>query len=169
MNTAMACRMWVYRMVCVAISVLGLSMFISFVGAFACSLLAFILPAARNLVFLGSKLSLHQTTESELPRTLLMACRMWVYRIVRVAMVSLVGAIAVSVPGFSMFISFVGSFACSSLAFILPAACHLVLFGPKLPWASRAMDYALILFGVMGMVFGVAHSIGLMIASKGHE
>jgi proton-coupled amino acid transporter len=88
---------------------------------------------------------------------------------VRVAMVALVGAIAVSVPGFSMFISFVGSFACSSLAFILPAACHLVLFGPKLSWAGSAMDYSLILFGLMGMVFGVAHSIGLMIASKGHE
>lgn len=79
-------------------------------------------------------------------------------------MVTLVGLIAISVPGFTTFIAFVGSFACSSLAFILPAACHLVLFRDKLSRAAAAMDYFLMAFGFTGMVFGVAHSIQDMAA-----
>lgn len=79
-------------------------------------------------------------------------------------MVTLVGLIAISVPGFTTFIAFVGSFACSSLAFILPAACHLVLFNEKLSRAAAAMDYFLILFGFTGMIFGVAHSIQDMVS-----
>lgn len=83
----------------------------------------------------------------------------------RVAVVAAVGFIAVSVPGFELFVSFVGSFACSSLAFILPAWCHLVLFQGKLSRFSTAMDYFLIVFGLTGMLFGVSMSIHDMVTA----
>ena len=93
-------------------------------------------------------------------------CRTTALRILRVIVVSLVGFIAVSVPGFELFVSFVGSFACSSLAFILPAWCHLVLYHGKLSRMLVAMDYFLIAFGLTGMFFGVAMSIHDMVTGK---
>lgn len=77
----------------------------------------------------------------------------------RITVVAIVGFVAVSVPGFSLFIAFVGCFCCASLAFIIPAACHLVLFAEKLTSLQRALDYFLMLFGFAGMVFGVAQVV----------
>jgi solute carrier family 36 (proton-coupled amino acid transporter) len=86
-------------------------------------------------------------------------CRWFVYKLARIVIVALIGLIAIAVPGFGFFISFIGSFCCASLAFILPATCHLVLFTGKMPWWQTYMDYFLIMFGFTGMVFGVGHSI----------
>lgn len=77
-----------------------------------------------------------------------------------------------SVPGFGVFIAFIGSFACASLAFILPATCHLALFaagrenGAKMPAWQAAMDYGLIMFGFVGMVFGVGESLHAMLTGS---
>jgi Transmembrane amino acid transporter protein len=73
--------------------------------------------------------------------------------------VAIIGLIAIAVLGFGSFISFIGSFCCASLAFILPATCHLVLFTGKMPWWQAYMDYFLIMFGFTGIVFGVGDSV----------
>jgi solute carrier family 36 (proton-coupled amino acid transporter) len=91
-------------------------------------------------------------------------CRGFVFKVLRVCVVALLGAIAISVPGFDHFVTFVGSFCCSSLAFIIPAACHLVLFHDKLTPPARILDYFLVVFGFAGMIFGVWKSIQSMAA-----
>ena len=45
----------------------------------------------------------------------------------------MVGLVAMFVPGFGFFISLIGSLACSVLAFVIPALCHLSLFGEEMP------------------------------------
>lgn len=80
-------------------------------------------------------------------------------KVIRTLLVLLIGLVAISVPGFELFVSFIGSLCCAPLAFIIPAACHLVLYRGKLSWAAQGMDYAMLLFGFTGMVFGVAHAL----------
>eukprot|EP00892_Ulva_mutabilis_P009273 jgi/Ulvmu1/6718/UM030_0051.1 len=87
------------------------------------------------------------------------ARRWMVVRVLRTLVVLLLGLIARCVPGFELFVSFIGSLCCAPLAFIIPATCHLVLHQGKLSWAAKAMDYCMLLFGFTGMVFGVAHAI----------
>lgn len=77
----------------------------------------------------------------------------------RTLIVLLIGVVAISVPGFELFVTFIGSLCCAPLAFIIPAACHLVLYHGKLSWPAQAMDYAMLVFGFTGMVFGVAQAL----------
>lgn len=86
-------------------------------------------------------------------------CRWMVMKVLRTLIVMLIGIVAVSVPGFELFVSFIGSLCCAPLAFIIPATCHLVLYQGKLGWHTKAMNYCMLLFGFTGMVFGVAHGI----------
>jgi solute carrier family 36 (proton-coupled amino acid transporter) len=95
------------------------------------------------------------------------ACRWALFKAMRVAVVAAVGFIAVSVPGFSVFIAFVGCFCCASLAFIIPATCHLILFAGKLTAAQRCFDYFLILFGFTGMIFGIGQTVHGMVTGEG--
>ena len=51
-----------------------------------------------------------------------------VFNVARCCIVGLVALAAVSVPRFGDFISLIGSLCCGLLAFVVPAACHLMLF-----------------------------------------
>lgn len=53
---------------------------------------------------------------------------------VRVALVLIIALVAAGVPGFGLFIALIGSLACASLSFIVPALCHLILFKSDLNW-----------------------------------
>lgn len=52
----------------------------------------------------------------------------------RVGLVLVIALIAAGVPGFGLFISLIGSLACASLSFIVPALCHLLLFRADINW-----------------------------------
>ena len=54
--------------------------------------------------------------------------------VVRIALVLFIALVAAGVPGFGLFISLIGSLACASLSFIVPALCHLILFKRDLNW-----------------------------------
>lgn len=53
---------------------------------------------------------------------------------VRIALVLFIALVAAGVPGFGLFISLIGSLACASLSFIVPALCHLILFKTEMNW-----------------------------------
>jgi amino acid permease len=57
-----------------------------------------------------------------------------VFVAVRIALVLLIALVAAGVPGFGLFISLIGSLACASLSFIIPALCHLILFRTDINW-----------------------------------
>ena len=57
-----------------------------------------------------------------------------VFAAVRISLVLLIALVAAGVPGFGLFIALIGSLACASLSFIVPALCHLILFKPDLNW-----------------------------------
>ena len=57
-----------------------------------------------------------------------------VFVAVRIALVLLIALVAAGVPGFGLFIALIGSLACASLSFIIPALCHLVLFRTDINW-----------------------------------
>lgn len=57
-----------------------------------------------------------------------------VFAAVRISLVLLIALVAAGVPGFGLFIALIGSLACASLSFIVPALCHLILFKSDLNW-----------------------------------
>lgn len=57
-----------------------------------------------------------------------------VFAAVRISLVLLIALVAAGVPGFGLFIALIGSLACASLSFIVPALCHLILFQSDLNW-----------------------------------
>lgn len=61
------------------------------------------------------------------------------FRCTRTAIVLVAALMAMFVPGFGAFISLIGSLACALLAFVIPAFCHLRIFGKDLP---RCADVA---------------------------
>lgn len=60
--------------------------------------------------------------------------RSLIFAAVRTCLVLLIAVVAISVPGFGLFISLVGSLACASLSFIVPCLCHLMLFKSDSNW-----------------------------------
>lgn len=86
-----------------------------------------------------------------------------VQRVFRFLVVLAVGILATSVPGFGTFISLIGSLCCASLAFIVPALCHLVLHRNEMRWFGCSVDVFLIAFGAVGMFIGVTDSIRTLI------
>jgi amino acid permease len=85
-----------------------------------------------------------------------------IMKIMRTAIVCFIAWVAVSVPGFGAFVGFIGSFCGATLAFILPAIAHLVLFHGNMSRIKLALDYFVVAFGCTGMVFGVAESLKMM-------
>ena len=57
-----------------------------------------------------------------------------VFVAIRVGLVLCIALVAAGVPGFGLFISLIGSLACASLSFIVPALCHLILFRADISW-----------------------------------
>jgi len=57
-----------------------------------------------------------------------------VFVAIRIGLVLFIALVAAGVPGFGLFISLIGSLACASLSFIVPALCHLILFRTDMNW-----------------------------------
>lgn len=73
---------------------------------------------------------------------------------IRGLIILIVAAIAVMVPTFSVFISFVGSTVCAMMAFVFPAFFHLHVFKGSLPTWQWAFDWILIGAGLAFAVYG---------------
>lgn len=82
-----------------------------------------------------------------------------VFAAVRIGLVLFIALVAAGVPGFGLFIALIGSLACASLSFIVPALCHLILFKSDLNWFWASKDVFLIIFGTVGAVCGSAQAI----------
>ncbi|XP_044469262.1 amino acid transporter AVT3B-like [Mangifera indica] len=87
---------------------------------------------------------------------------MWL-RWLLVLVVSLVGLL---VPNFADFLSLVGSSVCCVLGFVLPALFHWVVFKEELGWGGKALDAAIVGFGVMIGISGTYSSLMEIFASK---
>lgn len=89
-----------------------------------------------------------------------------IMKLMRTAIVCFIAWVAVTVPGFGAFVGFIGSFCGATLAFILPAISHLVLFNGNMTRIQQALDYFMVAFGFTGMVFGVAESLKMMVEGE---
>lgn len=86
------------------------------------------------------------------------------FRTLRALIVLLAAYIAVSVPGFGIFISLVGSTVCAMLAFVLPGLFHLKIFQGELSWFTRLFDYVLIIFGITFGTIGTYNTLASVLA-----
>ncbi|KAL0023628.1 hypothetical protein WJX77_008721 [Trebouxia sp. C0004] len=91
-----------------------------------------------------------------------------VFVAVRIALVLLIALVAAGVPGFGLFISLIGSLACASLSFIIPALCHLILFRTDINWFWAGKDIFLIIFGTIGAVCGSAQAVSDIVKALRH-
>eukprot|EP00891_Asterochloris_glomerata_P007096 jgi/Astpho2/7096/Aster-01925 len=83
--------------------------------------------------------------------------------VIRTALVLTATVVAVAVPGFGSFISLIGSGACATLSFTVPALCHMLIFRSEGGWATLAMDALLVAFGIIGAVLGTCDSVAELI------
>ncbi|OAY61003.1 amino acid transporter AVT3B [Manihot esculenta] len=67
--------------------------------------------------------------------------------------------VAMSIPNFADFLSLVGSSVCCTLAFVLPALFHLMVFKEELDWSGLVIDSAIVVFGVVVAVAGTWFSL----------
>ncbi|XP_066333719.1 amino acid transporter ANT1-like [Miscanthus floridulus] len=77
----------------------------------------------------------------------------------RVAVLVALSAIACFVPAFGSFASFVGSTVCALLSFVLPALFHLYIVGHAAGAAQRAVDWAILLFGLAFAAHGLYDAV----------
>ena len=77
----------------------------------------------------------------------------------RVAVLVALSAISCFVPAFGSFASFVGSTVCALLSFVLPALFHLRVVGHAAGAAQRAVDWAILLFGLAFAAHGLYDAV----------
>lgn len=77
----------------------------------------------------------------------------------RSTVVICLAVLAASVPGFGIFVSFVGSTVCALLSFVLPATFHLTLLGSSLRLWQKALDIGLLLCGLLFAVYGTYNTV----------
>ncbi|KAH7424871.1 hypothetical protein KP509_11G028900 [Ceratopteris richardii] len=75
--------------------------------------------------------------------------------ITRIVMLLLVGVIAIMIPTFGVFISFIGNTVCAILGFVLPAFFHLRVFKGSISTCRWAVDFILIGVGIAFATYGV--------------
>ncbi|XP_038976398.1 amino acid transporter AVT3B-like [Phoenix dactylifera] len=80
-------------------------------------------------------------------------------------LVAAVSLAAMLVPNFADFLSLVGSSVCIVLAFVLPAAFHLKVFGMELGWGSVAADLGILVLGLALAVSGTVSSLQEILSS----
>ncbi|GLJ23089.1 hypothetical protein SUGI_0435880 [Cryptomeria japonica] len=80
--------------------------------------------------------------------------QMVLLKILRAGTVVILAVLALSVPGFGIFVSLVGSTVCALLAFVFPALIHLKTFKGSLNSAQKALDMAILTFGTVFAVYG---------------
>ncbi|XP_020217054.1 amino acid transporter AVT3C [Cajanus cajan] len=73
--------------------------------------------------------------------------------------VLLTSLVALLVPNFADFLSFVGSCVCVVLSFVLPALFHCIVFKEELGWRCVLSDGAIVVFGFVIAVFGTYTSL----------
>ncbi|KAH7306337.1 hypothetical protein KP509_22G007200 [Ceratopteris richardii] len=73
---------------------------------------------------------------------------------IRVIILLITGAIAIMVPVFGVFVSFVGSTVCAMLAFVFPAFFHLQVFKNRISTWQWIVDLVLIVAGIAFAVYG---------------
>jgi solute carrier family 32 (vesicular inhibitory amino acid transporter) len=67
--------------------------------------------------------------------------------------------VAVFCPSFSFLCSLVGLVCTMTVSVIFPCAAHLKMFGPKLSWSQKLMDWIFIVFGVVLGIVGTLASL----------
>ena len=73
----------------------------------------------------------------------------WRKNLIRSIIVILTAIIAISIPYFSLFVSLVGAFGSSILAFILPTLFHLKMFKKTSTKTVIFINYAILIFGIV--------------------
>jgi len=69
--------------------------------------------------------------------------------------------VAIFVPSFSFLCSLVGMICTMIVSCIFPAAAHLKLFGPKLGFFEKLIDWVFIIFGSFTAVVGTIATVGM--------
>ncbi|XP_077984384.1 uncharacterized protein LOC144439017 [Glandiceps talaboti] len=77
----------------------------------------------------------------------------------RIVMVSITGVVVMAIPNFGTLMALVGASCCTLLAFILPATFHLRLFKGSLSKKEKALDYFLIILGIVGAIIGTQDAL----------
>ncbi|XP_010506002.2 PREDICTED: amino acid transporter ANTL1-like [Camelina sativa] len=74
-------------------------------------------------------------------------------------LVLVVTLVALLVPNFADFLSLVGSSVCCALGFVLPTLFHLIVFKDEMEWKQRALDWGILLLGIVLGVSGTWSSL----------
>lgn len=80
----------------------------------------------------------------------------------RCGVVSLTGFVVLAIPNFAHLMALIGATCCTLLAFILPAAFHLKIFGSSLRRNQRLFNYWLLVLGVTGAILGTTDTLSRM-------
>lgn len=77
----------------------------------------------------------------------------------RAVLVTGLAVLASYVPGFGVFASLVGSTVCALISFVLPASFHLMLLGSSLSLWQKALDFLILLGGLLFAAYGTYNTI----------
>ncbi|PIN15706.1 Amino acid transporter [Handroanthus impetiginosus] len=77
----------------------------------------------------------------------------------RLMLVLAVSLVALFVPSFADFLSFMGSSTCCMLGFILPAGFHYMTFRDEMSWREASADVGIIVLGVLLGISGTWYSL----------
>ena len=74
--------------------------------------------------------------------------------LVKLGLIALALAVAIFVPSFSFLCALVGMVCTMLVSVVFPAAAHLKMFGPKLSWGEKILDWVFVVFGSFVGVVG---------------
>ena len=83
-------------------------------------------------------------------------------KVLRSLLVSITAIVAVIVPNFALLIGLIGSAGSAAISFVLPGLFHLKVHKGNLTIRERLVDYAIILFGLVGGLVGTVQTISSM-------
>lgn len=87
----------------------------------------------------------------------------------RAAVVVTTVVTAMLVPDFGLVIALVGSLGCNALAFVLPAAFHLMIMKDEISFTAKVMDVLITLFGIFAICVCTGTTIVRMAYGSGGE
>ena len=73
---------------------------------------------------------------------------------IRVVLGLLVSVVAVSLPFFAQFVSFIGAFCSCFVSIVFPAAAYLSMFKHQLGYGSILLHSGIVFFGAVACVWG---------------
>ena len=79
--------------------------------------------------------------------------------LIKLILTALALAVAVFFPSFSFLCSLVGLICTMIVSVIFPAGAHIILFGSRLPFWEKALDWVFIIFGCFAAVVGTIATI----------